>query len=139
MIVVLGILAAVVVYALGGVAGKTVVSSCRRRRRRPCRRAVAAYQAQNAASPLAIDTSGTASNQTLGSHINLPGEHLPADVAPEHRVQLRHQRRCWWTGSGDHCNRHDNSVVRRDVHAGCESYREQLQRHRLRHRRNLVG
>jgi prepilin-type N-terminal cleavage/methylation domain-containing protein len=69
VIVVLGILAAVVVFALGGVTGKSVVSACNADAK-TVQTAVSAYQAQNTASPLAIDTSGTASNQTAGSHIN---------------------------------------------------------------------
>jgi prepilin-type N-terminal cleavage/methylation domain-containing protein len=59
VIVVLGILAAVVVFALGSVTGKSVVSACNADAR-TVQTAVAAWEAQNAGTPAAIGTTPTA-------------------------------------------------------------------------------
>ncbi len=68
VIVVLGILAAVVIFALGGVAGKTVVSSCNADAK-TVQTAVAAYQAQNAPSPAAITTSGSGDSYLVPTYL----------------------------------------------------------------------
>jgi prepilin-type N-terminal cleavage/methylation domain-containing protein len=68
VIVVLGILAAVVVFALGGVAGKSVVSSCNADAK-TVQTAVAAYQAQNSPSPTAITTSGSGDSYLVPAYL----------------------------------------------------------------------
>jgi len=69
VIVVLGILAAVVVFALGGVTGKSVISACNADAK-TVQTAMAAYEAQNTTAPVAIDYGGTATGQTANSGIN---------------------------------------------------------------------
>ncbi len=69
VIVVLGILAAVVVFALGGVTGSSVVSACNADAK-TVQTAMAAYQAQSTVAPVAIDYGGTATGQAANSHIN---------------------------------------------------------------------
>ena len=128
VIVVLGILAAVIIFALGGVAGKSVVSSCNADAK-TVQTAVAAYQAQN--SPF------TDRNHHVGQRRQLPGPRLPAELAPEHRVQLRHQRRRRRAGAGDGCI-HGQPLVWRDVHRR-HRYSGQLLSDRLQHRRNVAG
>jgi prepilin-type N-terminal cleavage/methylation domain-containing protein len=58
VIVVLGILAAVVVFALGGVTGSSAVSACNADAK-TVQTAIAAYQAQSATTPGVISTSGS--------------------------------------------------------------------------------
>jgi general secretion pathway protein G len=58
VIVVLGILAAVVVFALGGVTGSSVVSACNADAK-TVQTAIAAYEAQNTTAPAAIAAAGT--------------------------------------------------------------------------------
>jgi prepilin-type N-terminal cleavage/methylation domain-containing protein len=57
VIVVLGILAAVVVFALGGVTGSSIVSACNADAK-TVQVAVAAYEAQSTTTPAAISTDG---------------------------------------------------------------------------------
>src|SRR5271163_5003694 len=59
VIVVLGILAAVVVFALGSVTGKSIQSACNADAK-TVQTAVAAWEAENAGTPAAIPTSPTA-------------------------------------------------------------------------------
>jgi general secretion pathway protein G len=65
VIVVLGILAAVVVFALGGVTGTSVVSACNADAK-TVQVAVAAYEAQNTTAPAAIDVDGTTDGYLVG-------------------------------------------------------------------------
>jgi general secretion pathway protein G len=68
VIVVLGILAAVVVFALGGVTAKGVVSSCNADAK-TVQTAVASYQAQNATAPAVIGTSGTGDGYLVPTYL----------------------------------------------------------------------
>jgi general secretion pathway protein G len=68
VIVVLGILAAVVVFALGGVTGTSVVSACNADAK-TVQTAVAAYQAQNSTSPAAISTAGTGDGYLVPTYL----------------------------------------------------------------------
>jgi prepilin-type N-terminal cleavage/methylation domain-containing protein len=68
VIVVLGILAAVVVFALGGVTGSSVVSACNADAK-TVQTAVAAYQAQNTTSPAAITTSGGGDGYLVSAYL----------------------------------------------------------------------
>jgi general secretion pathway protein G len=68
VIVVLGILAAVVVFALGGVTSKSIVSSCNADAK-TVETAVAAYQAQNSTAPAVISTSGTGDGYLVPTYL----------------------------------------------------------------------
>jgi general secretion pathway protein G len=68
VIVVLGILAAVVVFALGGVTSKSIVASCNADAK-TVQTAVAAYQAQNATAPAAITTSGAGDSYLVPTYL----------------------------------------------------------------------
>jgi general secretion pathway protein G len=68
VIVVLGILAAVVVFALGGVTGSSVVSACNADAK-TVTIAVAAYEAQNTTAPTAIDVNAANAGDTSDAYL----------------------------------------------------------------------
>lgn len=92
VIVVLGILAAVVVFALGGVTGKSVVSSCNADAK-TVQTAVAAYQAQSATAPAVISTSGIGDGYLVPTYLQSwpqnPGSNYAISVvATTEQVQV---------------------------------------------------
>jgi general secretion pathway protein G len=90
VIVVLGILAAVVVFALGGVTGSSVVSACNADAK-TVQTAMAAYEAQNTGSPAAIPTNGVGNylvSTYLQSWPQNTGSNYAISVATGGQVQV---------------------------------------------------
>lgn len=91
VIVVLGILAAVVVFALGGVTGSSVVSACNADAK-TVQTAVAAYQAQNTTAPAAIATDGTGDGYLVNAYLQTwpenTGSNYAISVASGGQVQV---------------------------------------------------
>jgi general secretion pathway protein G len=92
VIVVMGVLAAVVVFALGGVTSKSVVSACNSDAK-TVQLAVTAYEAQNATAPAAISTSGAGDGYLVPTYLqswpqNTSSNYAISVVATTGQVQV---------------------------------------------------
>jgi general secretion pathway protein G len=80
VIVVLGILAAVVVFALGGVTGQSVIAACNADAK-TVQTAVAAYDAQTGNEPATVSTGGTGDGSLVPSYLQTWPENTGSDYA----------------------------------------------------------
>ncbi len=80
VIVVLGILAAVVVFALGGVTGSSVVSACNADAK-TVQTAVAAYDAQTGNAPATVANDGTGDGSLVPSYLQTWPENTGSNYA----------------------------------------------------------